>query len=311
MRNFDQDAEVCVLKDDIEQGKANICFSAMTDVLGDPHFPAKAMSATGSTVQKILFIQSIYRQYSRLHMSFTGDRAVAIRAIEQRLLQGLKVRGGYGILDYDLATFASDIRTQGVSGTFCRSMLWQRGQQIGDVELLTPIPYAVIDVPSWSWMAYMGGIDYMDIPYGDVDWELDIQSEDERPGNVTSDRYLDFPIHIWGPIRIITFCVKEDADNLEVIYDALSNRPNGYLQACVVLGVSKRVITEGIPDKTCYVLLVDEVVLPDSKDENKQLEFIGGQFTKVPNDPVPFQRVGVGCVPESHLIGDLGYGYIC
>ncbi|CAG5158159.1 uncharacterized protein ALTATR162_LOCUS5014 [Alternaria atra] len=35
-------------------------------------------------------------------------------------------------------------------------------------------------VPSWSWMAYSGGIQFMDIPLGEVDWIDHLRFDEER-----------------------------------------------------------------------------------------------------------------------------------
>jgi hypothetical protein len=65
----------------------------------------------------------------------------------------MAVKGGFGILYED--------KTQ---GTLLRSLLWYRG---GDpnTSSLTRIefPDDRVGVPSWSWMAYTGEIDYLSL----------------------------------------------------------------------------------------------------------------------------------------------------
>jgi hypothetical protein len=50
-----------------------------------------------------------------------------------------------------------------------RNILWQRSE--GKMERIGYDDH----VPSWSWMAYDGGIQFMDIPFGKLDWDDDFR----------------------------------------------------------------------------------------------------------------------------------------
>ncbi|KAI0968943.1 heterokaryon incompatibility protein-domain-containing protein [Xylaria arbuscula] len=132
--------------------------------LGDPNFPLRAMQSPKGT--KTLFYQVLYKQYSRLKFSCITDRRLAIAGLEQRLIRDFKVDGGFGVFQ------APPERTKD-HGYFGRSLLWKRGEEIPE---LTMIDYSKepVSVPSWSWMAYKEGIDYMQdplLPFNEVVWE--------------------------------------------------------------------------------------------------------------------------------------------
>jgi hypothetical protein len=57
-----------------------------------------------------------------------------------------------------------------------RNLLWQRT----DREKMQQIGYAPGTIPSWSWMAYSGGIQFMDIPFGQVNWNRNLQLNKEH-----------------------------------------------------------------------------------------------------------------------------------
>lgn len=138
--------------------------SNMADFLGDPNFPAKAMRTT-SRALKISYFQGLYKQYSRLNFTRPDDRPFAIAGLEKRLLNAYETAGGFGIFDDG---------SKADGGLFHRSLLWRRGEEEGDTPELVPIDFPVernIHVPSWSWMAYTGGIEYTDPPFRSAEWE--------------------------------------------------------------------------------------------------------------------------------------------
>lgn len=95
--------------------------------------------------------QTLYLMYTRRVLSQPSDRSIAIQGLEKRLMDVLETNGGFGILTKYLA----------------RSLLWRRPE----FEILNPIPSKHdIAIPSWSWMAYLGPITYMEIPLNKVEW---------------------------------------------------------------------------------------------------------------------------------------------
>ncbi|KAK1445830.1 tryptophanyl-tRNA synthetase [Colletotrichum melonis] len=129
--------------------------------LGDPRFPTIAMNSPRGA--KIHLYQDLYKQYSRLQFSRNEDRPFGIAGLEKRLIQSFKTHGGYGVIDDG-------------GGLLRRSLLWQRGSDSTLDRIIFPAERD-LEVPTWSWMAYKGGIDYLEPPFDGVDWEKsEIQS---------------------------------------------------------------------------------------------------------------------------------------
>lgn len=108
-------------------------------------------------------------------MSKNKDRPLAISGLEKRMIESLHedggIHGGYGILDGRKTEFQSFLG---------RSLLWIRGSES---PLRRIIPQA-ISIPTWSWMAYEGQIDYMHPDFGQVFWNTD---RIEPPWNIKSE----------------------------------------------------------------------------------------------------------------------------
>lgn len=115
--------------------------------------------------ERAVYYQPLYRQYSRLNLTVNYDRPIAIDDLQQRLLRTMDVQGGFGIF-YD---------GHGPS-LLLRSLLWRRGHDTQRLERIRfPVDSARSTVPSWSWMAHAGGIDYFKLGFGHYEWE-DLQS---------------------------------------------------------------------------------------------------------------------------------------
>ncbi|KAI0188937.1 hypothetical protein EV127DRAFT_409181 [Xylaria flabelliformis] len=219
--------------------------------LGDPNFPLRAMESTKGT--KTLFYQLLYKQYSRLKFSQITDRRLGIAGLEQRLIKDFKVDGGFGVFQAPPGR-AKD------QGYFGRSLLWKRGE-----DMLTMIDYSKArppaSVPSWSWMAYKGGIDYMEdplLPFNEVVWET---KEIKSPWNVThSSQSWHTGIRgqsteLRGTARSFS-CTKNHKD---IWYDrelkcCILETGKSHVR-CVVVGNAMKDVA-GLAIKTSYVLLV-------------------------------------------------------
>jgi len=130
------------------------CNSNQAAFLGDPNFPMVAMRS--SRGGKIRLYESLYRTYSRLKFTRISDRPIAIAGLEQRLVAAFDTHGGYGVFERPF---------------FGRSLLWKRDEASG--RPMTPIvfpPGQEYRVPSWSWMAYVGAVEFMDLPFDGVEW---------------------------------------------------------------------------------------------------------------------------------------------
>ena len=131
--------------------------SKLESFLGDPNFPEKIASKLTTRGEKIVFYEDLYKQYSRLAFTKWEDRPIAIAGLEKKLISDMKTHGGFGIFDDGQSLLR-------------RSLLWQRGNDESTMRKITFPPQRNITVPSWSWMAYEGGVDFLALPLGGVDW---------------------------------------------------------------------------------------------------------------------------------------------
>lgn len=222
--------------------------------------------------------QDLYSKYSRLELSHDADRPVAIAGIEKHLISSFKVRGGFGVLD--------DER----HGWLGRSLLWLRAPDATggltriDFEALNDAAVTIIPPPSWSWMAYKGAIDYLYLPFNEVDWEeRDICSRWLR-GTKNSWSYsgdtLTCPLKLtvhgrWFDLEAarasnISSIILDDPDRTDELEVSLR---------CVVFGRLKYQTEESSETRIHYVLLVKPTPSQD-----------GG------SSPI-YNRVGVGYMP--------------
>ncbi|KAK5721093.1 hypothetical protein LTR15_007057 [Elasticomyces elasticus] len=124
--------------------------------LGDPNFPKVAED--GSKGAQIHLYELLYRTYSTLAFMKAVDRPVGIAGLESRLIRAFGTSGGFGVFEKYLH----------------RGIMWQRASS--EIQKIS-FPQAVGEVPSWSWMAYQGPIEYVAIPFKSVEWEYnDVRS---------------------------------------------------------------------------------------------------------------------------------------
>ncbi|XP_014559825.1 hypothetical protein COCVIDRAFT_90891 [Bipolaris victoriae FI3] len=195
--------------------------------LGDPDFPHILSSA--SQGERILRCQELYRKYSRLGLTKAYDRPTAIDGLQQRLLRTMYVKGGFGVFD------------EGVTrGLLRRSLLWRRGV---DTRSLTRIHFptesVLPTVPSWSWMAYTGGIDYLQPDFGNYEWEEDLQSpwSTNAPSNISNTDISIANMALVAPAREYDLGAAVLSEG-ELIFDT-PNRSSMPKTLCVVLGKAK------------------------------------------------------------------------
>lgn len=120
-----------------------------SELISDPDFPAYALSYHKD--DRIRLIQYLYRVYSGLSLTKTTDRSKAILGLQERLAYAFGSSAKYGVL----------------SAYFERMLLWEPENPGG----MSRIAYTQTQrVPSWSWMACVGKIRYMGIPFKEVNW---------------------------------------------------------------------------------------------------------------------------------------------
>ncbi|KAF2849504.1 hypothetical protein T440DRAFT_398982, partial [Plenodomus tracheiphilus IPT5] len=241
----------------------------MADFLGDPDFPKNAMTANRAA--KIAWFQALYQQYSNLDFTRYEDRPIAIAGLEKRLQKAYGTRGAYGI--FDDGNLAE-------SGLFHRSLLWQCDTGDSKDKVLTLIDFPTkrnIRVPSWSWMAYKGGIKYNDPEFGSANWET---KELIAPWTRGGDRATDSaPQH--GDIAILA-TVRDFAlggrqqHEADLVYDTgRTTGSDGARAQCVIVARSKEARSDA--ERRYDVLLVVPKLVTASRGE-KMYERVGAGY---------------------------------
>ncbi|KPM36558.1 hypothetical protein AK830_g10019 [Neonectria ditissima] len=208
--------------------------------LGDPDFPQVATNSTKGG--QIRLYESLYKQYSTLQFTKAYDRPIAIAGLEQRLIRAFGRQGGYGIFER----------------YFGRSLLWQQDVD-SDPQPMKEIafpPQQEYRVPSWSWMAYEGGVTFMDLPFSGVQWEDEGQLRSPWMANSSSSSTWhtgdsDARIYLTGRARGFDVAAAEG----RVVYDKL-DAPRGRAVKCVVVGSQKAEVAPDVATRTHYVLVV-------------------------------------------------------
>ncbi|KAK0701290.1 heterokaryon incompatibility protein-domain-containing protein [Lasiosphaeris hirsuta] len=120
----------------------------------DPEFPNRLRSSGfGDTIH---FLQSFLADYSKRGHTKPTDRAIAVSGLAARISSVLPSAQSYGVFGLFLH----------------RTLLWGGAGQ----QRMEKIEYTSSHKPpSWSWMAYKGGIQFLGGEFGELDLFLDLQ----------------------------------------------------------------------------------------------------------------------------------------
>jgi hypothetical protein len=198
------------------------------------------------------FIHFLFKDYSRRDLTELKDRRVAASGLEARIAGTLHCKSKHGIfetyLHRNLLWQASDEKTVRIA--------YDRGQ----------------DVASWSWMACVGGIKFIEVVIGSISWVNALAFDAERDSAAL--------ITDVGKFQRVTLKKNGDRYTLSnlfgrqkgwVRYD-VEGVESGRRDCCVVIGRTEE-SEKNIGKKYYYIL----VVLPTRED---------GEYT----------RIGVGMV---------------
>jgi hypothetical protein len=238
-----------------------LCDSNLAAFLGDPNFPQIIMEARQG--EKILRYQDLYKRYSRLGLSNPYDRPMAIDGLQRRLLRTMKSEGAFGVFD--------EGETRGL---LRRSLLWHRGADTTSLSRIKfPADRVISAVPSWSWMAYTGGIDYLKLDFDGVEWE-DIRS----PWSRSADNVAHTEVR--GGNIALTAVARDYDPNAALKGEALLilDNPGGSEKPkteCVVLGRQKG--PTPLEGKIHYLLIVTPLTAL-GRDGGKLYERVGAGY---------------------------------
>lgn len=150
-----------------------------------------------------------------------------------------------------------------------RCLLWKRSGN--SLERITVFHGPT--VPSWSWTAYIGGISYLEVPYGTVKWEEDVvspykdshgnglENESKSKGNIPRIEAVAWDFTT--PSKILTIGDQEGPRRVildEPDSDKVRHAADGILK-CVIVGRSKKLFRDG--DRAHFVLIIGTVITKD------------------------------------------------
>jgi hypothetical protein len=201
------------------------------------------------------FIHFLLQNYSKRGLTKDTDRCAAVSGLEIRIARALGCSSRHGIFEKHLH----------------RNLLWQASDRKTE-----RIAYDNNqEVPSWSWMACSGGIEFMDIPMGSVSWAKTIAFDTECGfAALIADvgNFLDCTMDAEGD-RCIVLDISTNKEAGWVRYD-IEGSVEDSEDHCVVVG---RTEDNNIAQE--YYILV---VVPTGKD---------GEYRRV-----GVGKVGTGCV---------------
>ncbi|RDW75138.1 hypothetical protein BP6252_06280 [Coleophoma cylindrospora] len=108
----------------------------------DPDFPNR-LSVSGIAATSH-FLQTLLEDYTGRGISNATDRSVAISGLMARIGDVLPCSIHHGIVEWYLQ----------------RTLLWQRSLD-SKIKKMEKIPYKSVKVPSWSWMAFEGAVEFV------------------------------------------------------------------------------------------------------------------------------------------------------
>jgi hypothetical protein len=132
----------------------------------DPIFPERLLQA--GTERIVDFLNNLFEGYSMRGLTQPTDRVTAIFGLQSRIERTLGCEGRFGILKFFLH----------------RNLLWQRH----GTAKMKRIGYDNLNVPSWSWMAYRGGIKFVDVSFAALDnirWQIELKFDRKRNDALT------------------------------------------------------------------------------------------------------------------------------
>jgi hypothetical protein len=203
------------------------------------------------------FIHFLFEDYSKRSLTEKTDRCVAISGLETCIADALRCQSKYGIFEQYLH----------------RNLLWQASDS-----KMERIEYETRHVPSWSWMAYDRGIQFMNIPYSTVDWINNLRFDKEREHALVAEvgKFRD-GMKLNGKHTVLD---SGDEERGWIQYDVKGKDEESRdlcEERCVVVGKKAKEIAK-------YYILV---VKPTNKIEGE------------------YRRVGVGLIESDYVVRQL------
>jgi len=181
----------------------------------DPQFPDRLLEAGPGQI--VEFIQGLSRDFSQLYLTHATDKSVAFSGLQSRITEALKTKSIYGIPERFIH----------------QMLLWQRPEG----GKLKRIEYDNNSVPSWSWMACSGPIEFA----------ISFETQMEVRTGLSFERNQK---HALSAAEVASFmdCELKGEETIEVLkkgrekivgrirYDRPDDIPEFNVQRCIVVG---------------------------------------------------------------------------
>jgi hypothetical protein len=235
---------------------------SLKDFKLDPNFPSLLFKS--GLEDTLSFLEDLLKDYSNRALSERTDRAIALSGLAARIGKALDCEEKYGIFELYLH----------------RNLLWQWDNLQATIER---IEYKSRDVPSWSWMAYTRGIDFMNLDFGKLELfknlRFDKKHENDKQTLITNIwefqychlKEMEKAESVAAHCEIFDSC---DAKKGWIVYD-VKREDDPLLERGVVVGK-----TESEDQWEYYMLIVRQ---RDGKE---------GEY----------ERVGIGKVQEGYIV---------
>ncbi|KIW66987.1 hypothetical protein PV04_06265 [Phialophora macrospora] len=242
-------------------------------------------------------LKATYVEYSRRKLFNKEDRPVAILGLEYRMARSWKCISLYGVM-HNYGNSPSDISDATAQGT----LAWKRNGRA-----LQAIPFTQTRqlVPSWSWMGYLGQIDYICLPAHFAVDKLAVGSGKSQQGKRL---LLNGHLHRVDPVsfeqlegtnwQLVSY--KNDPIGYTCVDNSTSDSAGSRPLQAVVIGWGSGILDANKlprhsdpfdPDRTCmeYVVMLVK--------EGEATGALDGSATQ----PASFRRSGVGIFDKAMM----------
>lgn len=193
-----------------------------------------------------------------------------MNGLEQRLAWGFKCRGKFGILGDSIQADHKSL--------LHRSLLWIRAINKDSLRKIKFPPHRE-KVPTWSWMAFQGEIDYLSVPFGQVNWDTELKSPWQAMETKSTGRSGPPSIRA----RAYRLSVRETSSDVNLVFNSRGQlQPPISNALCVVVGRARGLVPE--ESRIHYVLLIRP---SDSMCSSMSVE--------------TYERVGAGSLPREFI----------
>ena len=170
-------------------------------------------------------------------------------------------------------------------GYLHRSLLWRRA---GDVPLRQ---IGGVGAPTWSWTAFEGAIDYLDISPLEVEWNTNISFNTST---------AQAPV-LMAPV--MEFEINEMLHDQSLLVLDVQRAANVRNIRCVMVGKQER-SSGGEEDLVCYVLVVSP--MQSTKTPQTPQTPQTTQTTQTTQTELKFERLGVATIRKAHIAIERG-----